>query len=160
MDQITHCHFCGGLLDRRVIEGRLRLYCQACSRPIYENPLPATCMVVINGTDQVLLVKRKVDPRKGQWCLPGGWLPETMPRKCAGLHWETSRPSLLTAIGALWSNICVIFAKSPRDRIVTRRLICNGDRPAGNCWASRIERPPFCSRTRIPSPGCARMRRQ
>lgn len=64
------------------MEGRQRLYCPACRRPIYENPIPATCVVVLNSRDQVLLVKRSAMPKAGQWCLPGGFLelgesPET-----------------------------------------------------------------------------------
>ncbi len=74
MEKKSHCHFCGNPLTRRKVEGRKRLFCSACMRPIYENPIPATCLVVIDERQQVLLVKRKVDPKKGQWCLPGGFL--------------------------------------------------------------------------------------
>ena len=74
MEQITHCHYCGAILTRRFIEGRQRLYCPDCSRPIYENPIPATCVVVVNESDQLLLVKRSVEPKIGHWCLPGGFM--------------------------------------------------------------------------------------
>ena len=43
-------------------------------RPLYENPIPATCLVVVNAKNQVLLVKRDIEPKKGQWCLPGGFI--------------------------------------------------------------------------------------
>ena len=52
----------------------MRLFCRACDRPIYENPVPATCLVVINANQDILLVKRSVEPKKGQWCLPGGFI--------------------------------------------------------------------------------------
>lgn len=52
----------------------MRLYCTGCVRPLYENPIPATCLVVINDEDQVLLVKRNVAPKRGMWCLPGGFI--------------------------------------------------------------------------------------
>lgn len=74
MEQKSHCHFCGGSLTSKFIEDRQRLYCPTCARPIYENPIPATCLVVINSQNQVLLVKRDVAPKKGQWCLPGGFI--------------------------------------------------------------------------------------
>ena len=74
MEPKSHCHFCGQPLTHKFIEGRQRLYCAACLRPIYENPIPATCIVTINAHDQVLLVKRSVPPEMGQWCLPGGFI--------------------------------------------------------------------------------------
>jgi ADP-ribose pyrophosphatase YjhB (NUDIX family) len=70
----SHCHYCGGPLTSKFIEGRRRRYCPSCARPIYENPIPATCLVVVNGHDDVLLVKRNVAPKKGEWCLPGGFI--------------------------------------------------------------------------------------
>jgi len=40
----------------------------------YENPLPAVAVLVLNSKDQLLLVKRSVEPAKGTWCLPGGFI--------------------------------------------------------------------------------------
>lgn len=74
MELKSHCHFCGSTLISKFIEGRQRRYCDACERPIYENPIPATCLVVVNAQNHVLLVKRDVSPKKGQWCLPGGFI--------------------------------------------------------------------------------------
>jgi ADP-ribose pyrophosphatase YjhB (NUDIX family) len=70
----------------------MRLFCSACKLPIYENPLPAACLVTVDAQDRLLLVKRSVDPKKGFWCLPGGFmeLNET-PEEAAlrELHEET-----------------------------------------------------------------------
>ncbi len=74
MEQKKYCHFCGGSLIDRLVEGRRRRFCPGCARPIYENPIPATCLVVVNPCSQVLLVERSVPPKVGQWCLPGGFL--------------------------------------------------------------------------------------
>ncbi len=74
MPEKTHCPFCGKALIRRWTEGHLRLFCTACNAPIYENPIPATCLVVPDEGDRVLLVKRSVEPKKGWWCLPGGFV--------------------------------------------------------------------------------------
>ena len=49
-------------------------YCKTCDRIHYENPLPAVAALVVNSANQLLLVKRSVEPAKGEWCLPGGFI--------------------------------------------------------------------------------------
>ena len=69
----THCPYCGHRLIRKWCEGADRLYCERCAGPVYENPIPATCTVVLkNG--RILLVERNVAPKAGCWCLPGGFM--------------------------------------------------------------------------------------
>jgi ADP-ribose pyrophosphatase YjhB (NUDIX family) len=55
-------------------EGRKRLYCRQCDRILYENPLPATAAVVLENKHHLLLVKRAMEPARGEWCLPGGFV--------------------------------------------------------------------------------------
>ena len=74
MQKKTYCHYCGTALTERSCEGAIRLYCKQCKIPIYENPVPATCIVVVDSKERILLVKRSVEPRKGFWCLPGGFM--------------------------------------------------------------------------------------
>lgn len=74
MDPKNFCHICGARLTDKEAEGRVRRFCPSCRRPIYENPVPAVSLVTIDPAGRVLLVKRAVDPRKGLWCLPGGFM--------------------------------------------------------------------------------------
>lgn len=68
------CPYCGhGLVDK-FAEGRMRRWCITCDAPLYENPVPAACLVTIDGSDRILLVKRSVEPKKGWWSLPGGFM--------------------------------------------------------------------------------------
>ncbi len=74
MKQKKYCHFCALPLEYREIEGRIRPFCIRCARPIYENPVPATCVVLCDAQKGILCVKRNVEPKKGWWCLPGGFM--------------------------------------------------------------------------------------
>ena len=86
MDIKTHCPYCGGLLTRTLVEERQRLYCVRCERPVYENPVPATCLVVVSPDAQLLLVQRRAPPQVGQWCLPGGFIEVDEMPECAALR--------------------------------------------------------------------------
>lgn len=74
MGEKGFCRFCGYQLIKKFLEGRERLYCSRCNRTNYENPIPATAAVVINRKNEILLVKRGVEPHLGEWCLPGGFV--------------------------------------------------------------------------------------
>ncbi len=58
----------------KLCEGRVRLFCNQCNEPLYENPVPATCVIVTDKSNRLLLVKRTVEPKTGYWCLPGGFM--------------------------------------------------------------------------------------
>ncbi|MBW1899291.1 MAG: NUDIX hydrolase [Deltaproteobacteria bacterium] len=74
MRQKKFCHYCGNRLIDKHIEGRVRRYCNKCLEPMYENPVPATCVVVADKHNNIWLVKRSVEPKVGYWCLPGGFM--------------------------------------------------------------------------------------
>ena len=78
------CHYCGTKLTEKFIEGRIRLFCRNCDEPLYENPIPASAIVLVNKKEELLLVKRSVEPKKGFWCLPGGFMElRESPESCA-----------------------------------------------------------------------------
>jgi len=69
-----YCHYCAHSLIKKYWEGRTRLFCERCNAPIYENPIPAVCVVVPDANDRIVLVQRSVAPKQGLWCLPGGFM--------------------------------------------------------------------------------------
>ena len=68
------CPVCGGgLLPKPDMDGHLRLTCTECSFLLYINPKPSgNALVVKDG--KVLLVRRSIQPYKGWWDIPGGFL--------------------------------------------------------------------------------------
>ncbi len=77
------CLRCGAALVSRDDNGHPRPTCPACGWVHYRNPAPAAG-VLIERDGEVLLVKRRFEPRAGAWCLPAGFMEygET-PEHCA-----------------------------------------------------------------------------
>jgi len=74
--QIKHCRNCGTAVDHRVPDDgdtRERAVCPSCATIHYENPLNVVGTVPHLG-DKVLLCKRNIEPRKGKWTLPAGFM--------------------------------------------------------------------------------------
>ena len=73
---IRHCRQCGAPVDRRLPDDgdtKLRAICTVCNTVHYENPLNVVGTVPWLD-DQVLLCKRNIEPRKGKWTLPAGFM--------------------------------------------------------------------------------------
>lgn len=69
----NYCPRCGSPVGLQEKEGRIRPVCNTCGHIIYVNPAPAVALVVLDK-GRVLLTLRNVEPKKGWWCLPGGFL--------------------------------------------------------------------------------------
>lgn len=69
----TYCPRCATALEPRDEHGTMRPTCPACGFIWYRNPVPAAGVLVVEA-GQVLLVRRKYEPRAGQWCIPAGFM--------------------------------------------------------------------------------------
>ena len=109
---------------RKVPEGddRQRLVCDSCGFIAYENPKVVVGSVAV-WQDRILLCRRAIDPRKGFWTLPAGYLEleETAAEGARREAWEEARATLeieqLMAIYSIprISQVQLIF----RARLVT-----------------------------------------
>lgn len=73
---IRHCKQCGTSVVYRVPDDgdtKERAVCPMCHTIHYENPLNVVGTVPHWG-DRVLLCKRNIEPRKGKWTLPAGFM--------------------------------------------------------------------------------------
>ncbi|MCY4062480.1 MAG: NUDIX hydrolase [Chloroflexi bacterium] len=69
----NYCAICGGLLQSEMVSGRIRPFCSRCDMPVYFDPKVAV-VVFIELDERVLLIRRAVDPGKGKWALPAGFV--------------------------------------------------------------------------------------
>lgn len=95
---MNFCSHCGHAVSHVIPEGdsRPRYVCSACGTVHYQNPNIVAGTVPVWG-DQVLLCRRAIEPRKGFWTLPAGFMEngetmqqaavrETEEEACARLH--------------------------------------------------------------------------
>lgn len=66
----AHCSFCGHAFAAQQPWPR---QCAACLNTTYRNPLPVSVVLVPLGSG-LLVVRRGIEPRKGQLALPGGFI--------------------------------------------------------------------------------------
>jgi ADP-ribose pyrophosphatase YjhB (NUDIX family) len=72
LDGWRFCPICGEAIDKRDD----RVECGACGYVGYANSVPAVEAVCLDAAGRVLLGRRAVDPGRGKWDLPGGFLHE------------------------------------------------------------------------------------
>lgn len=86
------CADCGNSeMVLKIPEGdeRLRACCNECGRIEYSNPkIVAACVVRTTDDDRILLAKRAIEPRKGTWGIPQGYME----------HGETSRQAAVREV--------------------------------------------------------------
>jgi len=74
---MRYCPQCGKCLREKLVEERKRLVCQNCGYIEYRNPIPVVAGVLTKPDQlEVLLIKRGIEPGKGKWALPGGFMEE------------------------------------------------------------------------------------
>jgi ADP-ribose pyrophosphatase YjhB (NUDIX family) len=72
LDSWRFCPVCGEAIEK--VENRVE--CPACGYAGYANPVPGAEAVCFDERGRVLLGRRGLDPGKGLWDLPGGFLHE------------------------------------------------------------------------------------
>jgi len=101
------CPRCRTELGRRLDGGVERPACPACDYIQYLNPAPGAGVVLLRG-DKVCLVRRRFEPKAGQWSLPTGFMewdePVTQTAAREALE-ETGLEVRLTELYAVESGI-------------------------------------------------------
>ncbi|MCB0508407.1 MAG: NUDIX hydrolase [Bacteroidetes bacterium] len=70
-----YCSNCGEKVIKKYAEGRERYVCEYCSTIHYTNPKIVAGALCV-WENKVLLCRRAIEPRKGFWNLPAGYLED------------------------------------------------------------------------------------
>ncbi len=73
---LKHCVKCGDELREGPVDGddRDRLVCTACGHISYVNPRLVVSTFPMTETGEVILIRRGIEPGRGLWAQPGGFL--------------------------------------------------------------------------------------
>jgi len=88
---MKYCSDCGSTVSQRIPQDddRLRHICDKCDTIHYQNPkIVAGCIATFEG--KILMCKRAIEPRKGFWTLPAGYMEngESTQEGAARETWE------------------------------------------------------------------------
>ncbi|HEC22596.1 MAG TPA: NUDIX domain-containing protein [Chloroflexi bacterium] len=70
---VNFCPRCGHPLSDAIRFGKPHRVCEACGFIYFHDPKVAAVVFITQG-DRVLLIKRAVDPQRGKWALPAGYI--------------------------------------------------------------------------------------
>lgn len=72
----SFCPLCGGDLELRSLKPTEpdRLVCASCGFIFYQDPKVAVGTIIRNEHDQIVLVRRAIQPGYGKWVFPGGFV--------------------------------------------------------------------------------------
>ncbi len=70
MKKWLYCPLCKGNLTKK----DTFFECVNCNQHYYRNPLPSVAVFVMNEKKDILLVKRGIEPGRGKWALPSGFI--------------------------------------------------------------------------------------
>jgi 8-oxo-dGTP diphosphatase len=70
------CPACGGALATGEVAGEdhPRLHCTRCGLVLYDNPAPTASAIVERDDGTIMLTLRAIEPARGMWDLPGGFV--------------------------------------------------------------------------------------
>jgi ADP-ribose pyrophosphatase YjhB (NUDIX family) len=144
-----YCYHCGSETTPVEAEGQPRAYCSQCRLILYENPLPTVVIIAYNTRNEIALIRRNVEPGRGHWSLPGGFIEtgetaaQAAVRELAEETGLSGTPPELVGVGnhlnGFYGDILLIgyAVKIDSDRIRS------GDDASEAAWFKLNEHPPL-----------------
>jgi 8-oxo-dGTP diphosphatase len=89
---VRFCPLCGGSLERRAVppEDKHEMVCVGCSFIFYLDHKVVAATIPEDADGRVLLTRRSIEPSRGKWTFPGGFVDWGEPVDVAALRetWE------------------------------------------------------------------------
>jgi ADP-ribose pyrophosphatase YjhB (NUDIX family) len=139
LPEFRFCPVCGGRLSSLVLKvgEPHRLVCSSCEFVFYQDPKLAACSIVEVGR-RIVLLQRGVEPQKGKWVIPGGFVDRGEEVRSAAIRETEEECGIRTRIKELVGIysypgtivVVVVFAAeylsgelSARDESLDMRLV-------------------------------------
>jgi ADP-ribose pyrophosphatase YjhB (NUDIX family) len=99
-DNVRFCLDCGGSMVTKTVSGVDRRVCVACRRIHYNDPKIAVGVAVFRD-DALLLVRRVMEPGRGKWALPGGWVDAGQDPRDAAAREALEEAGIVVEVGGI-----------------------------------------------------------
>jgi len=109
-ETVRFCLDCGGSMVTKPVAGVDRRVCIACRRIHYADPKIAVGVAVFRD-DALLLVRRVMEPGRGRWALPGGWVDAGQDPREAAAREALEEAGVVVEVG----EIVDAFLNPPED---------------------------------------------
>lgn len=112
---VTYCQVCGSSVTQKIVDGRMREVCGSCGTVFYAQwKVSAGVRVVKEGS--LLLVQRGIDPWRGKWHMPAGYVEVDEEPYQAAERETLEETGLNVRAGKLVD--CYTNSDDPRGRVI------------------------------------------
>jgi ADP-ribose pyrophosphatase YjhB (NUDIX family) len=102
---LNFCPRCGHTLEDRALFGKLLRACPVCEYIHFNDPKVAAAVWLVrtraDGVEEVLLVQRDVEPLRGLWALPAGYVDRGEDPRAAAARETLEETGLTVEIGRI-----------------------------------------------------------
>lgn len=124
--EVRYCPRCGAAMSTAEVHGTPRRVCRGCGHVHFTDPKVAVGVLCVRA-EKVLLVRRAMDPERGRWALPAGFLDHGEDARVAAAREVAEETGVSVAIGAVLD----VFGTTPLFLLFAGRWLA-GEPVAGD----------------------------